>query len=370
MRVSVIGQTVLALTLAPAPIFACKCVSPPPDAPQGLALWDATRRADVVFEGKVESAELKWNLINAQVGEVIPADIEEGEPAMQLTFEVLRNYSEVDQKHLKIRTGFGGGDCGFPFEVGEQYLVDADKDDSGDLSTSVCSHTALLEDSQEALAYLRGDPEIPETAARNLPRRTGQLCGHLVLDNPIRAADGEVLLFREGSNSLVPAEGVDPEPDGSFCVTQIRPGKYFMVFDNGPQGSPTVFSLFPGVSKLSEAKAIEINEGQQISHLLFKVVAQKTYTVSGKISDFSKRQRQAEPKVLLLNADRLLLAQSYEQEVAPDGTFNFPQVLPGRYWAIVDVESTGDTSTKWSTRKVEVDVDGSIRDLSLELIAN
>ncbi len=63
--------------------------------------------------------------------EVIPADIEEGEPAMQVTFEVLRNYSDADQKHLKITTGFGGGDCGFPFEVGEQYLVDADKDDSG-----------------------------------------------------------------------------------------------------------------------------------------------------------------------------------------------------------------------------------------------
>jgi hypothetical protein len=119
MRVSLIGPTVLALTLAPAPIFACKCASPTPDAPKGQALWEATRRADVVFEGKVESAEPKWRLINAQVGEVIPADIEEGEPAIQMTFEVLRNYSQADQKHLKLRTGFGGGDCGFPFEVGE-----------------------------------------------------------------------------------------------------------------------------------------------------------------------------------------------------------------------------------------------------------
>ncbi len=69
MRLSLIGQTVLALTaltLAPTPIFACKCVAPPPDAPHGRLLWDATRRTDVVFEGKVESAEPKWKLINAR----------------------------------------------------------------------------------------------------------------------------------------------------------------------------------------------------------------------------------------------------------------------------------------------------------------
>ncbi len=302
--------------------------------------------------------------------EVIPADIEEGEPAMQVTFEVLRNYSDADQKHLKITTGFGGGDCGFPFEVGEQYLVDADKDDSGRLSASICSEAAPLEDSAEALAYLRGEPAIPQTVETNPSRKKGQLCGHLVLDNGTRPADGEVLLFREGSNSLIPSDGVDPEADGSFCFTQIRSGKYFMLFSNGPQGSPSFFSIFPGVSKLSEAKAIEISEGQQISHLLFKVAPQKTYTVSGKISDFSKRQRQARPKVLLLNAGRLLLAQSYEQEVTSDGAFSFPQVLPGKYWAIVDIESDSDSNTKWSTRKVEVDVDGNVRDLSLELISN
>ena len=100
MRVSLIGQTVLVLTLTPAPIFACKCVAPPPDAPHGRLLWDATRKADVVFEGKVESAEPKWRLIDAQAGEVIPADIEESEAAVQVTFEVLRNYSEVNEKYL------------------------------------------------------------------------------------------------------------------------------------------------------------------------------------------------------------------------------------------------------------------------------
>ena len=368
MRISLIVQTVLALTLAPAPIFACKCVAPPPGSAEGRSLWEATRRTDVVFEGKVESAELKWKLVNARIGEVIPADMEEDEPGMRISFEVLRSYSDTQEKHLQLRTGFGGGDCGFNFEVGEQYLVDAYKDDSGQITTSICSKTAPLEDSEVALTYLRGDSAIPQTVETNLSREKGQLCGHLVLDNAIHPVDGEVLLFRKGSNSLIPSDGVDPGADGSFCFTQIRPGKYFMVFNNGPQGSPTAFALFPGVTKLSEAIAIEVAAGQKLSHVLFPVTAQKTYTVSGKIPNFDKGQRQAEPKVMLLSADQLLLALSYEQEVIADGTFTFPQVLTGKYWAIVDVESTSDT--KWSTRKVEVEVDGNVRDLSLELTAN
>jgi hypothetical protein len=272
----------------------------------------------VVFEGKVETAELKWRLIDAPVGEMIPADLEETDHGMQVSFDVLRAYSDIQQKHLQLRTGLGGGDCGFNFEVGEHYLVDADKDDSGQLSTNICSHTAALEDSQAALAYLRGDSTIPEAIKTNSSRDKTQFCGHLVLDNGIHPADGEVLLFRQGSSSPVASEGVDPEPDGSFCFKQIRPGKYLMAFDNAPQGSPTVFSLFPGVSELSEAKPIEINEGQQLSHVLFKVVAQKTHTIAGKISDFNQGWRQARPKVLLLSADRLLLVRSYNQEVAAE----------------------------------------------------
>jgi len=370
MRLSLLLRTIFLLALGPAPLFGCSCVQPPPGGVPGRSLWEAKRTTDVVFEGKVESAEVKWRLVDAQIGEVIPADLEEGEPEMRISFEVLHDYSTTQQKHLQLTTGLGGGDCGFPFEIGERYLVDAYRDESGEISTGICSKTALLEDSETELAYLRGDPEIPETAPRNVSHPTGQLCGHLVLDNGIRPADGEVFLFRERSSSLMPSEEADPGADGSFCITDILPGKYFMVFNYGPEHSPTSFAFFPGVSKLSEAKAVEISAGQPTSHVLFKVNPQKTYTVSGKISDFSKGQRQAQPKVLLLSADRFLLALSYEQEVATDGKFTFPQVLPGKYWAIVDVESNTGSNTRWSTKKVEVDVDGNVRDLALELIPN
>jgi hypothetical protein len=355
------------LILAPTPVFACKCVMRPQDTVSRQASWDASRRTGVVFEGKVESADLKWTLLTAPIGEVIPADIEVDEPGMQVSFAVLRAYSDVQQKHLQLRTGLGGGDCGFTFEVGEEYLVDAYKNDSGELTTSICSDTDLLENSQDEVAYLRGEPTIPETVETDSSRKEGQICGHLVADNTIKPEDGQVLLFREVSNSPLPSDEASPGGDGSFCFTRVRPGKYFISFSSGPGESPTAFSLFPGVSKLSEATAIEIKAGQQISHLLFKVIARKPYSVSGRISNFNKAQRQAAPKVFLFGSNRLLFACSYQEEVAPDRTFTFPQVLPGKYWAIVDVDSGG---TKWLTKKVSVDVEGNIQDLTLELLAN
>src|SRR5229473_8123345 len=61
-------------------------------------------------------------------------------------------------------------------------------------------------------------------------------------------------------------------------------------------------------------------------------------------------------------SDRLLLALGYSADVATDGTFSLLHVLPGKYWAVVRVDSDG--TTKWSTRKVEVNVDGGVTGIS------
>lgn len=71
---------------------------------------------------------------------------------------------------LKIRTGFGHGDCGFPFSVGNKYLLFAQdefkikytnkklgrtkKELKGIYRTTICSRTALLEKSEIDLNYL------------------------------------------------------------------------------------------------------------------------------------------------------------------------------------------------------------------------
>src|SRR5260370_16101826 len=125
---------------------------------------------------------------------------------MEVSFEVLRPYRGAEDKHVKVRTGLGGGDCGFDFETSKKYLVFAYQDDSGELSTGICSSTALLEESESNLAYLRGEPEIAERDQQKLVADTRALCGRLILDNPARATDVQILLIRTGSKSLVPSD--------------------------------------------------------------------------------------------------------------------------------------------------------------------
>jgi hypothetical protein len=51
-------------------------------------------------------------------------------------------------------TGNGGGDCGYPFKVGQSYLVYA-YEKSNKLHASLCSRTRLLSEASEDLLYLQ-----------------------------------------------------------------------------------------------------------------------------------------------------------------------------------------------------------------------
>jgi hypothetical protein len=370
MHFSLVLFAAFSLSVVGAPVFGCSCVKVPPGVNTAQQLAErAAKGNEAIFEGKVDSIELRWKLAEASVGDVVPADFEQEPPEMDVSFEVLRSYRGVEGKHVQVRTGLGGGDCGFDFESRETYLVFAYKDHSGELSTGICSSTALIAESQSNLAYLRGEPDIPESNQKKLATDRGAICGHLVLDTPARTSDGQILLFRDGDKSLVPSDEIEPGADGSFCIRDLRPGKYVVVFRDGPDESPDLFAFYLGVIKPSEATKVEVAPGETVSHLLFKVPSRQTYTISGKISAFNKSKRQAEPKVMLVGAaDRFLLALGYSADVATDGSFALLHVLPGKYWAAVMVDSDGNP--KWSTRKVEVNVDGDVTGLSLELFAN
>jgi hypothetical protein len=178
-------------------------------------------RSEAIFEGRVERVELKWAFKEANVGDVIPTDIEQNPPVMLISFDVSRSYRGAPQKKIRIRTGLGGGDCGFHFEVGEQYLVYA-SGDSGQLSTGICSGAALLEESQANLSYLRGESIVPQSLQRHTPIEGGKLCGRVVGDD-LDFADSQVLLLRVGDKSLVPTDEAEPARDGSFCATGVIP---------------------------------------------------------------------------------------------------------------------------------------------------
>ena len=94
MRVQFMAAVILGLTLSPAPVFGCTCAAPPPEVKttSELAAWN---RTDAIFEGKVESVELRWKLKEAQIGDVIPTVAthpDQDGPVILVSLEILHFY--------------------------------------------------------------------------------------------------------------------------------------------------------------------------------------------------------------------------------------------------------------------------------------
>ena len=91
---------------------------------------------------------------------------------------------EPDQKEIVIETGLGGGDCGYDFRRGLDYIVYASKKPGGGLSARICTPTRLVENAAEDLKYFhqlaQASPvaEIRVTAwdVRMAPAADGRSC--------------------------------------------------------------------------------------------------------------------------------------------------------------------------------------------------
>jgi len=97
----------------------------------------------------------------------------------KLFYDVLRDGKQI---HFRVKSSFKQeaesaasaievwtpfGDCGYDFQPGETYLVYADEDEeTGVLSTGVCTRTKRLSDAGEDLAYLFFLKNDPENSAR------------------------------------------------------------------------------------------------------------------------------------------------------------------------------------------------------------
>ncbi len=363
MRWAGLLSVALAVSLPPASVLGCVCSPPPPNvkSARDLAEW-RTQRAGAIFEGKVEKTEVKWRGLDAPVGAILPADPTEAPPTALVTLSVSRNYRGVAERTVRVETGLGGGDCGFPFEIGKQYLVLAQKVGSGLVATNICSGTALLEDSQANLAYLRGDP-VPESATSQAPGNTGQLCVRVVRDGTAKDDDDGVAVLAVGTASPLPVYEAESDGKGMCCAAHVRPGKYILLFAPDWPDSPATFAYYPGVMKASEATQIDVQAGQALS-LVFRIPRQSTHSVRGRVA-ISNHSPLPDSKVGLISADQPFSGPMYAADVGEDGSFYMPKVLPGRYWGFVAVDDEG-----WSTKKVELVVDKDLDGVALVLIAD
>jgi len=99
------------------PAYACSCV-------MRVTLEEEMERSDAVFSGEVTK-------------------IESSGYGYDVTFQVNEALKGVDESTVTIHTGQGGGDCGFEFKEGEEYMVYASMGEE-QLRVSICGLTALL----------------------------------------------------------------------------------------------------------------------------------------------------------------------------------------------------------------------------------
>ena len=71
---------------------------------------------------------------------------------------------DAGQKEIEILTGKGGGDCGYKFQTGFDYMVYAYRNAQGLLETGICSRTRPLAEATADIAYLRAVPQAAPTA--------------------------------------------------------------------------------------------------------------------------------------------------------------------------------------------------------------
>lgn len=135
-----VSLALMMISIAATDAIACSCM-------EKSSVCNAYGDAKAVFVGKViegRSVEHMSDLINARTKD------------LTFTFSVSRGFigANADQT-IEVHTGFGFGDCGIPFEKGEEYLVYAYQSaDSKALSTGICTRTTHISRADEDISGL------------------------------------------------------------------------------------------------------------------------------------------------------------------------------------------------------------------------
>ncbi len=124
-------------------VYACSCAQP-------LTVEAEFTRSEAVFAGRVLEVKEQRNF--------------NGSMTKAALFEVSHIWKGGSESQIIIHTGSGGGDCGFHFEEGKEYLVYAHPStmygDNELLVTIICDRTNVLDQAQEDLAIL-GEGKVP-----------------------------------------------------------------------------------------------------------------------------------------------------------------------------------------------------------------
>ncbi len=136
---------------------------------------------------------------------------------------------------------------------------------------------------------------------------------------------------------------------GEFRLPNLPPGRLFLVAGRqnfGPRQSkvkeayPSIF--YPNAPDISSAAPLEVTAGADLRGMDFRMRKIRAFRVGGKLIGMPAGQRS---NITLIPRDRGQSGMSFfginNVQVAPDGSFEIPGVLPGAYEAHANVRGQG-----------------------------
>ena len=280
---------VCAIALSPKLADACSCA-------RSSLPCDEAGRADAVFVGHVVS-------------------IESSGMDGRVEFAVVEAFGGLQFWQVALRGGPGGGaGCGYPFQMGESYLVYAYRTPDGQLSTSICARTRPVAEATEDLTYLRALSKIA-------PGTPGRVAGRVQLYEPWLDKPGPpkpipgVTVTATGGGRTFTGRANDR---GEFELTGLPRGKY-EVIARAPEGYESI------------VRPVTLNDPRGCGTTLLLV--RYDGRVIGRVVDSLGRAMEGVPLELIAAPD-LDLPRTYRRVsawTAADGTFEMRLVPPGEY---------------------------------------
>ena len=192
---------VITFSLAAYNVNACSCGS-------AGTPCESFGSADAVFVGTVVSMKENER----------PKQTDRGDFAWMpraFKFSVEHAYLGVAGTEIEISTGYGGGDCGFGFKIGQRYLVYANRSKE-QLITSICTRTKSFSEATLDLAFLGTLP----SAAPGI-QIYGTVTQRGVKNETIGYPDVVVTVDGESERKEIRVDS-----KGSFLVNGLRAGTY------------------------------------------------------------------------------------------------------------------------------------------------
>jgi hypothetical protein len=196
--VVVVFVVVITFSCAAYSVSACSCAGP--GAP-----CESFGSADAVFVGTAVSAK-----DNERPKQADRTDFDWAPRAFK--FSVEQAYLGVAGTEVEVSTGYGGGDCGYQFKLGQRYLVYAYRY-KDQLTTTICTRTKPFASANEDLAFLGTLP----TAAPGVT-----IYGWVDNRELNEALSPDVLITIDGPER----KEIHPDAEGRFRVSGLRAGDY------------------------------------------------------------------------------------------------------------------------------------------------